>query len=190
MKIAIEKSTGNALYMGDLAFGQDGLQGCDFMDSRMTPETCELIDMTPRPEYTYEIFEAGLEGSKKVTVPSYNPPPMPTPWMGGGAWVFNGKSFDMQPWAIAKQQADEVARLNKRRESMVATPWQIRKALNALGLRATLEAAVVTSDQATKDAWEFAQEFKRLDPLVISMGATLSKTPAELDALFELAIST
>ncbi len=43
--ISIEKSTGKALYAGDLSFIDGCLHGDGFMDSRMTPETCEIIDI-------------------------------------------------------------------------------------------------------------------------------------------------
>jgi len=67
-------------------------------------------------------------------------------------------------------------------------PWQIRKALNAQGLRAAVESAVAAStDQALKDGWQFASEFRSDDPFVISMGAALGKSPAEIDALIKYA---
>lgn len=60
------------------------------------------------------------------------------------------------------------------------SPWQIRKALNAQGLRAAAEAAVAAStDQAMKDGWEFATEFRSDDPFVISMGVVLGKSEEE-----------
>lgn len=66
--------------------------------------------------------------------------------------------------------------------------WQIRKALNQMGLRATVEAAVAASgDQDLIDGWEFAGEFLRNDPLVVGMGTALGNTAAEMDALFTLA---
>lgn len=67
------------------------------------------------------------------------------------------------------------------------TSWQMRKALNATGLRAAIEGAVAAAGQTTKDGWEYATEFNRFDPLVLQFGAALGKTDAELDALFELA---
>jgi hypothetical protein len=69
------------------------------------------------------------------------------------------------------------------------TPWQIRKALNALGLRAAVEAAVKASDQNTQDAWQYATEFRRDNPLVTNIGLALGKTSEEVDALFELALN-
>jgi len=70
----------------------------------------------------------------------------------------------------------------------VVSAWQIRKALNQTGLRASVEAAVAASgDHDLIDGWEFAGEFFRNDPLVVGMGAALGKTDAEMDALFVLA---
>lgn len=76
------------------------------------------------------------------------------------------------------------------RESLVVTPWQIRKALNQLSLRDSVEQAIsLSNDHNLKDAWQYATEFVRNDPLVISLGVALGKSDAELDALFELAKS-
>lgn len=69
------------------------------------------------------------------------------------------------------------------------TPWQIRKALNAAGLRTAVEAAVAAADQTTKDAWEFAQEFRRDNPLIAAVAVTMGKTEQEIDDLFTLARS-
>ena len=68
------------------------------------------------------------------------------------------------------------------------TPWQIRKALNAQGLRSAVEAAVSAgTDQALKDGWEYATEFRSDDPFVISMGAALGKDADETAALIQYA---
>ena len=68
------------------------------------------------------------------------------------------------------------------------TPWQIRKALNQLGLRATVEEAVAAStDYDLKDAWQYAQEFVEDDPLVIKLCVAIGKTDAKRHALFVLA---
>lgn len=67
--------------------------------------------------------------------------------------------------------------------------WQIRKALNQTGLRDAVENAVVGADRETRDAWEYATEFERDHPLVVSLGTALGKTPEELDALFALAVT-
>lgn len=68
------------------------------------------------------------------------------------------------------------------------TPWEIRKALNALGLRQAVEDAVAAStDQDLKDGWEFATEFRSDDPFVISMGAVLGKSEEETAQLIQYA---
>ena len=65
--------------------------------------------------------------------------------------------------------------------------WQVRKALNAAGLRATVEAAVAASDEETKDAWEYATEYKRTDPVLLRAAAVIGLTDQQLDDLFALA---
>jgi hypothetical protein len=67
------------------------------------------------------------------------------------------------------------------------SPWQIRRALNQLGLRASVEQAVAAADQDVKDGWEFATEFRRDNPLVAAFGQQLGITEEELDQLFILA---
>lgn len=74
-------------------------------------------------------------------------------------------------------------------EPLSVSAWQIRKALNQLELRDVVENAVVVADRETRDAWEYATEFRRDHSLVVSLGATLGKTSEELDALFSLAVT-
>lgn len=70
-----------------------------------------------------------------------------------------------------------------------ASPWQIRKALNLLGLRQAIEDAVEAADVTVQDGWKYATEFRRTDPFVIGMGQALGKTDEEMDSLFRLAIT-
>ena len=72
---------------------------------------------------------------------------------------------------------------------VVVSAWQIRKALNQIGLRDAVEEAVTQANSETYDAWEYATEFERDHPLVVSFGTALGKTPEELDALFALAVT-
>lgn len=68
------------------------------------------------------------------------------------------------------------------------TPWQIRKALNAQGLRDSVEAAIAAAtDRTLKDGWEFATEFRSGDAFVVSMGVVLGKTAAETAELIQYA---
>lgn len=68
------------------------------------------------------------------------------------------------------------------------TPWQIRKALNAQGLRDGVEAAIAAStDRTLKDGWEFATEFHSDDSFVIGIGASLGKNETETAQLIQYA---
>lgn len=67
------------------------------------------------------------------------------------------------------------------------TPWQMRRALNQLGLRSMVEAAVAAGDQDARDGWEFALEIRRDNPLLASMAQALGMTDVQLDDLFRLA---
>lgn len=61
------------------------------------------------------------------------------------------------------------------------TPWQIRKALNALGLRQQIEDAVAQSEIIeVKDGWQFANVFRSDDPFVLGIGAAIGKTESEV----------
>jgi hypothetical protein len=69
------------------------------------------------------------------------------------------------------------------------SPRQIRQALTAVGLRASVEATVAAREQDVKDWWEFSTAFDRLHPAVVEMGAALEQSPEALDALWALAES-
>ncbi len=69
----------------------------------------------------------------------------------------------------------------------IVTPRQLRLALNEAGLRANVEAAVAASDQTIRDAWEYALEFERADPLIISVATALGLTTDDIDAMFRRA---
>ncbi|MCC6071453.1 hypothetical protein ACFSQU_18090 [Massilia sp. GCM10020059] len=68
--------------------------------------------------------------------------------------------------------------------------WQIRKALNASGLRQQVEDAVASSDsQELKDGWHHSPRFYSDNELALQLGAGLGKTPEEMRELFRLAES-
>lgn len=66
------------------------------------------------------------------------------------------------------------------------SPRQFRQALTALGLRATVEAAIAAADQDTKDWYEYATSFERTNSVLVAMAAALGKTDADIDELFAL----
>ena len=67
------------------------------------------------------------------------------------------------------------------------TPRQARLALNQLGLRSAVEAAVAAADQDTKDMWQYASVFLRTDPTLVAMAQGLGMTGEQLDDIFLLA---
>lgn len=83
--------------------------------------------------------------------------------------------------------ADEDVQPAATTSTISVTPWQIRKALNQLGLRASVEAAVAASSQEVKDGWEFASEFRSDNELIAQLCTALGKTEVERLALFQLA---
>ena len=90
------------------------------------------------------------------------------------------------PQGMTQLTAAQVAALPKPpAPPLLATPYQIRAALTAAGLRTQVEAAVTAStNQSLKDAWEYAQQFVENDPFITAMAAQLSQTPAQIHALF------
>jgi hypothetical protein len=67
--------------------------------------------------------------------------------------------------------------------------WQVRKVLTASGLRAQVEATVLAADQDTQDAWHYASNFQRDDPILNAMTVSLGITPKDLDNMFDLGIT-
>lgn len=98
------------------------------------------------------------------------------------AWLAAGNT--PEPIETGEERA---ARERAEIAALTVSPWQFRKALNRLGLRAEVEQAIAAADAETKDGYEYATEFRRADPLVVSMGAALGKTPEEIDQVFLLA---
>lgn len=73
-------------------------------------------------------------------------------------------------------------------EELVVTPWQIRQALNQLGLRAQIETFVAnTTNQDVKDGWNYATEWREFHPVVQLMGQQLGLTANQIHAVFILA---
>lgn len=71
---------------------------------------------------------------------------------------------------------------------IVVTPWQIRQALNELGLRAQVENLVkTTTNQDIKDGWEFATEWREFNPIIAEIASQLHLTQSQIHAIFVLA---
>jgi hypothetical protein len=64
------------------------------------------------------------------------------------------------------------------------TPRQVRLILLQQGLLANVEAMIAQQDEATKITWEFASEFRRDDPLLLSLAQNLGLTDEQIDDFF------
>lgn len=69
----------------------------------------------------------------------------------------------------------------------IVSPAQIREALLDSNLLDAVEAAVSAGSRKLQIWWEFATQFERNHPLVISMATTLGVSEEQLDQLFALA---
>lgn len=92
--------------------------------------------------------------------------------------VVNVSTGQVSQVPLTQSELDEIAsRPPEPIPAASCTPWQIRKALNNMGLRADVESAIAASpDQALKDGWEYASEFRSDDAFVLSMGQSLGLT--------------
>jgi hypothetical protein len=64
------------------------------------------------------------------------------------------------------------------------SPLQARKALRAAGLLDQVNAAVQAATPDVQDAWEFASEIQRDNPLIAQVAAGLGLTGGQVDQLF------
>lgn len=116
-----------------------------------------------------------------VDVPAPTIPDNHTARLDNGAWVFEEivTVEENQPQPTGNDQGETV---------YSCSPWQIRKALNALCLRQQIEDAVAASEVAEiRDGWEFASVFRSDDPFVIGMGSAIGKTDTEVAEIIQYA---
>ena len=64
------------------------------------------------------------------------------------------------------------------------TPRQVRLVLLAQGLLASVEDMIAQQDESTRIAWQYASEFRRDDPLLLSLATSLNLTEQQLDDFF------
>jgi len=89
-----------------------------------------------------------------------------------------------QQWAIVPWAPEEVQAW---RSGLSCGPLQLRRALRQLGMMATVQAAMAQADEETQEAWEYASEIRRADPMIEAVRVALGKTDEEVDSLFLLA---
>lgn len=103
-----------------------------------------------------------------------------------GVELINGQWFTK--YVSVDYTAEELAaRVDQWRQSAVVTPFQGRMALADAELLSNVEAAIAAADEKTKVAWEYALEWKRMSPMITTLGAALNLTDAEIDDLFKAA---
>lgn len=83
---------------------------------------------------------------------------------------------------------EEIAAREARLASLVKispiTPRQVRLLLLQQGKLQDVEAMIAQQGEATKIAWQYASEFRRDDPLLVSLAANLGFSNVEIDQFF------
>lgn len=67
---------------------------------------------------------------------------------------------------------------------MMVTPWQLRRALNAAGKRAQVEAYIATLSSDLQDDWNLASFIRRASALVASLMANFGWSKNQVDNFF------
>lgn len=88
------------------------------------------------------------------------------------------------PWTPERIAAYEAAQSEPPPVPKSITPRQCRLILMSQGLLATVEAMIAQQDEATRITWEYALEFKRDDPLLLSLATNLNLTSEQIDQFF------
>jgi hypothetical protein len=97
----------------------------------------------------------------------------------------------MTSYVAVDYTAEEIAaKVEQWRQSASCTPFQGRVALSDAGLLANVETAIAAAaDEKTKVAWEYALEWKRLSPMIVTLATSLNLTDEQVDTLFKEAAS-
>lgn len=97
-----------------------------------------------------------------------------------GKWFTKYAAVDYTPEEIA-------ARLEEWRQATTCTPFQGRMALSHAGLLSNVEALIAdtATDEATKIAWEYALEWRRMSPMIASLATALNLSDEQVDNLFK-----
>lgn len=69
----------------------------------------------------------------------------------------------------------------------IVSPLQFRRALNQLNMRTMIEDYVKTLDGDSKDAWEYATQIERNNPMVFNAAKDLNVPDNQIDNVFRLA---
>ena len=77
--------------------------------------------------------------------------------------------------------------LQLERERMVVSPFQGRVALSDANLLSSVDAAVAAADSKTQIAWEYATEWRRNSPMIVTLAGALNLSDTQVDDLFRAA---
>ena len=102
------------------------------------------------------------------------------------AWRLNAAG----KWEGAETEAEKAAMFPviPVPEVIKVSAWQLRKALNAAGMRAAVENAVANSgNQNLKDDWEYRIEFHSDNPDMLTVAKTLGLSDAQIIGIFKAA---
>lgn len=75
------------------------------------------------------------------------------------------------------------------RAAMVCSPLQGRLALRQVGMFDQVQAAIAAADDTTKDAFEYAVEWRRTSPMMVSLAAAIGLGETQMDDLFRTAMA-
>lgn len=89
----------------------------------------------------------------------------------------------VREWTPQEIAARE-ARLASMRKIVPVTPRQVRLLLLSQGLLSQVTAMIEQQDEATRIAWEYASEFRRDDPLLLTLAQNLNLSDQQLDEFF------
>lgn len=99
-------------------------------------------------------------------------------WIAYALWL----AADNGPTEIADQEVPPA------RQHLTASPYKIRQALSAAGMRQSVEDFVANcGDQKIQDAWEYSTEWSSDSPLIVGAIVALGMSEDQVYSLFELA---
>lgn len=110
----------------------------------------------------------------------------------GAQWTLNGDDLTGLVWndtSVPRPTDDEISAAAASVPITVAivSPRQARLALLSAGLLEQAEAAIRSGSKADQISWDYATEFRRDDPLLVSIGSALNLTSDQIDVLFKYA---
>lgn len=105
-------------------------------------------------------------------------------------YMWDGSELAEWPGWEAEEEIEIAEReLTQRRASTKCGPLQLRRALRATGLMTAVKTYMDTAPEEVVEAWEYATEIYRMDPMVLGLQTLLGKTDEEADELFQLALT-